>query len=94
MTAPTVEAVTSALSDFADPETGRSALQQGQIRDVAVAGNNVALTLALSTHSAPLRDATVAELQQLLRGKFPQVANVEIRTAVHDRPPLALGRSA
>lgn len=91
MTAPTVEAVTSALSDFADPETGRSALQQGQIKDIDVSGSNIALTLALSTHSAPLREATVAELQQLLRGKFPGVEKVEVRTAIHDRPPLALG---
>ena len=35
----TVAAVEAALADFKDPETGRAALQLGQLRDIQVSGN-------------------------------------------------------
>ena len=51
-----------AIADFKDPETGLAAAGQKQIRDLAVSGTTASLTLALSTHSAPLwqRDAAAA----------------------------------
>ncbi len=65
--------VEAALADFKDPETGRSVLQLGQLRDVEVTGHAVSLTLALSTHSAPLWDETQAALQETLRAAIPQI---------------------
>jgi ATP-binding protein involved in chromosome partitioning len=84
-------AVMAALSDFKDPETGRSLTQMDQVRDLKIADNNLSLTLALTTHSAPLWQETKAALEQLLRSRFPQSKAVDIRLAVHSRSPQKLG---
>ncbi|MBN8626515.1 MAG: Mrp/NBP35 family ATP-binding protein [Planctomycetes bacterium] len=83
--------VLAALADFQDPETGRNAVQQQQIRDVEVSGNDVRLTLALTSHSAPLKSETAQEVEKQLRAKLPGIGAVEVRHAEHDRPPLPLG---
>ncbi len=88
---PTAADILAAVADFQDPETGRNAVQQGQIRDVESSADGVRLTLALTSHSAPLRAETNRELEQLLRGKFPGLSKIEIRSAVHDRPPVPMG---
>ncbi len=80
-----------ALAEFKDPETGRNAVGQGQIRDVEVSGDVVSLTLALSTHSAPLWDETVAALEQALCQAFPQLSSVKITRAIHQRAAQPLG---
>ncbi len=87
----TPAAVEAALKNFADPETGRSALQLGQIRDIRVEGQNVALTLALTTHSAPLRDTVQKELERTLREQLPGLGGVQITLATHERPPEKIG---
>ncbi len=79
-------AVRAVLSDFKDPETGRSVTQMEQVRDLRVADGVVSLTLALSTHSAPLWKETQEELSQLLRSRFSQANSIEVKLAVHDRP--------
>ena len=84
-------AVRSALNEFKDPETGRSVVAMDQVRDVEVGPDRIALTLALATHSAPLWKSTQADLIELLRARFPQAANVEVRLATLDRPPMKLG---
>ena len=83
--------VWSALAGFQDPETGRDAKQQGQLRDVVVGPDRVGVTLALTTHSAPLKDDARREVEGLLRSKFPNVPNVEVKLAVHERPAQPLG---
>lgn len=88
----TVADVLGAVADFQDPETGRSALQMEQIRDVEVNGANVSLTLALTTHSAPLWQETREALAERLRASLPQAAQVNVKAAVHDRPPQPLGQ--
>jgi ATP-binding protein involved in chromosome partitioning len=85
-------AVTAAVSGFLDPETGRSAVETGQLRDFKVAGDSFSCTLALTTHSAILRDETQARLVQLLRERFPQLKKVTVNLAVHNRPPEKLGQ--
>ncbi|MCC7087245.1 MAG: Mrp/NBP35 family ATP-binding protein [Pirellulales bacterium] len=84
-------AILAALADFKDPETGRPVTQQDQVRDIAAAGDDVSLTLALTTHSAPLWQETKAELEQRLRDKFPQLQQLTVNLAVHSRPPQKLG---
>lgn len=91
MTNVTSEQLTAALADLQDPETGRNMVQQGQIRDVASTAEGVRLTLALTTHSSPLRDDTRREVEQAVRAKFPDVNKIEILPAVHERPPMPLG---
>jgi ATP-binding protein involved in chromosome partitioning len=84
--------ILTALADFQDPETGRKAVQQGQISDVRVDGDRVSLTLALTTHSSPLWEEKKAACAELLRKKLPGLRDVEVRLAVHKRPPVALGQ--
>jgi ATP-binding protein involved in chromosome partitioning len=86
-----VAAVTEAVSSFRDPETGRSALKMEQIRDIRAADGEISLTLALTTHSAPLWEETCTELEQRLRTQFPQAANVTVNRALHERAPQKMG---
>jgi ATP-binding protein involved in chromosome partitioning len=85
------KSVETALRDFKDPESGRSALAANQIRDIHVAGTQVSLILAVTNWAAPVREETRGRLEQTVREKFPQVSTVNIQLETHDRPPQALG---
>jgi ATP-binding protein involved in chromosome partitioning len=50
------------------------------------------LTLALSTHSAPLWQETRQRLADYVRTRLPGVTDVNIEMAVHERPPQKLGQ--
>lgn len=84
-------AVQSALKDFQDPETGRSALQLEQIRDIQVAGTELSLTLGLTTWSAPIWNDVESQLKERLQTQFPQLTAVNVNRVVHDRAPQPLG---
>jgi len=86
-----VAAVRAALSDFRDPESGRSALQMDQIRDLKVEGQDVCLTLALTTWAAPLIAETERQLEERLRAKLPQLGRVQITRGICERAPEKLG---
>jgi ATP-binding protein involved in chromosome partitioning len=83
--------VQQALAAFKDPETGRSALRMDQLRDIHVSDGVVSLTLALSTHSAPLWPETQQALEQTLRTALPELQAVHITRVVHHRPAQKLG---
>jgi ATP-binding protein involved in chromosome partitioning len=85
-------AVTRALDDFPDPETGTPVTQTGQLRDVRVADGAVSLTLALTTHSAILCDHTAAGLARLLRERLPAARDVAVDLAVLERPAQPIGQ--
>lgn len=84
-------AVEAELANFMDPETGRSVTQIGQVADIEVADGRASLTLALTTHSAPLWQATQDALIAQLQAKFPDLKQVDVRLATHERPPEPLG---
>ena len=84
-------AVERVLAKFKDPETGRGALQLDQIRDVQLNGTDLSLTLALTTHSAPIRDDVRSDLEEQLRNSLPQLSSVTIDQTVHERPAQKLG---
>src|ERR1700690_3491344 len=88
---PDQSAVMAVLDAFKDPETGRSAVQMGQLSDVQITADGLSLTLALTTHSAVLWEETKIALEQLLRSKFPQLKSAAVNLAVHARPPQKLG---
>lgn len=83
--------IATALADFPDPETGRPALKMNQIRDIRIQGREVSLTVALTTHSAPLWKDVTEKLEERLRVRFPDLAAVQFHRAMHDRPPQKLG---
>lgn len=83
--------IADVLREFNDPETGRSVVETGQVRDVEVQGDAISLTLALTTWSAPIAGECEKSLEALLRRRFPQAKSVAIRRAPLDRPPAPLG---
>jgi ATP-binding protein involved in chromosome partitioning len=90
---PEPSAVRSALSRFQDPETGRNVVQLGQIGAVEATDTRIAVTLALTSWAALVREETAAELKTLLEREFPGVA-VEVRLAEHQRPAEKTGQIA
>lgn len=86
-----VSDVENAVADFKDPETGRRAREMGQISEIQVQDDKASLTLALTSHSAPLWDETKKALGQHLRNKLPQLAEVNVNVVEHPRPPQKLG---
>lgn len=77
--------VTAALANFPDPETGRSVVAMEQVSAVEANAERISLTLALSTHSAPIWEETRAAVVERLTNHF-QVPQVDVVLAVHPRP--------
>ena len=87
-----VSALQSAIGEFPDPETGRSAMEASQIRDLKVDGDSALLTLALTTHSAPIWEETRQKLAERIKSRLPQLKQVNIQLAVHERPAMKIGQ--
>ncbi len=84
--------VEQVLNDFRDPETGRSVVQQKQVQGIEAGDGRIAVTLGLTTHSAPIWEDTRLAAETLLRERFPEAQAVEVKLAVHERPPMKLGQ--
>jgi ATP-binding protein involved in chromosome partitioning len=84
-------AVMAALSDFSDPETGRSVVETGQVRDVKIEGQSLRLSLALSSHSAVLKEEVRSRLVSELQKRFG-LTPVAVDLAVFDRPAEKIGQ--
>ena len=84
--------IETALSEFRDPETGRDVVSMGQVSEIQVEPSCLALTLAMTTHSAPLWSDTVAALERRLKEAFPDVTSVKVSRVIHERPPEKLGQ--
>lgn len=85
------QTVLKALDDFADPEAGRSVVQLGQVHQLRVADGRAAITLGLTTYSAPLWTQVQAELVEYLRAKLPALAEVSVTVEPHARPAERMG---
>lgn len=85
-------AVEAALSDLADPETGRGIVQMGQVSDLTVDGSRAVVTLGLTTWAAPLWEEVRAECLRLLGEKLPTGTDVEVRVVEHARPAEKIGQ--
>jgi ATP-binding protein involved in chromosome partitioning len=92
MSAVTVSQLEAALKDYKDPETGREALPMGQIRDLAVQGTTASFTLALTTHSAVIREETAETVEQLVKSRLPELSAVTVNLATHQRPAPKVGQ--
>ncbi len=86
----TETAVREAIANFKDPETGRSVSQLGQIHHLELGGENLSVTLGLTTWSAALWEETRSELVSLLKKQFPQL-KITVNLAVHERRPEKMG---
>ncbi len=86
---PDVERV---LAKFNDPESGRSIVTMEQVRDIEIDGDELSLTLELTTHSAPVWEETREALANLLQSELPKLSEVKIEVAKHVRPPQKIGQ--
>lgn len=88
---PSEDAVLAAIGGFQDPETGRPVGTTGQIRHVSVDGPTIAVTLGLTSYAAPIAEQVRAELESLLRARFPGAAP-SVVLAPHQRPAEPQGQ--
>jgi len=85
-------AVQTALKNFKDPETGRDVVTMEQIRDIQLVDRRLSLTLALTTHSAPLWEEIRESLSTMLTERFPHLQHVEIQLGIHERSAEKIGQ--
>jgi ATP-binding protein involved in chromosome partitioning len=83
--------VDTVLAAFPDPETGRDLRTMNQVREVKIAGQQLIVTVGLTTYSAPLWSETRQELIDRLRARLPQDAQVNVEIVEHRRPPEPIG---
>ena len=88
----TSENVRGTLADMTDPESGRLLADLGQIGNVTVNEQKIALDVELTTHSAILWRQTRARIEERLRTAFPAISDVEITVKPHKRPPTKIGQ--
>jgi Mrp family chromosome partitioning ATPase len=62
----TAEQVREALKEVQDPELERNLVELGMVREVAIEGGHVKLTLALTTLACPLKDKITGDARQAL----------------------------
>src|SRR5438552_4416899 len=74
----TQDAVLAALRGVKDPQTQQDIVGLGLVRDLAIDGDNVALTLAFTTQPPPSR-VTMHSMATKLIGQIPGVRNVQVR---------------
>lgn len=67
------DAVMEALAEVQDPELQRSLVELNMIRDVAIEGRHVKVTVALTTAGCPLKDA----IRDAVRSRLEQIEGVE-----------------
>jgi len=87
----TKEAILQALDEFCDPESGRSIVRLEQVHGLELSGGKVAVTLGLTTFSAPLWAETQADLIGHLRGRLPEVSEVTVAVEPHHRAAEKIG---
>lgn len=87
----TEQAILDAISSFKDPETGRSALQLGQIHQLQLNGENVSIMLGLTSWSMLLAEEAKKELHSIINKQFPSL-KVVINVVEHERKPEKIGQ--
>ena len=84
--------VLEVLSEVADPETGRSLVQMDQVKQVQIAGDDVWVTLGLTSWAMPLWESVRKDCEELLAARLPGVKKVTVEVVEHDRPAEKLGQ--
>ena len=83
--------VTDSLADLKDPETGRAIGKTKQIYDVKCDDGTIAVQLGLPSFALPLKQDFIDDATNRLKAKFPNVTEITVTTAHHDRPAQPKG---
>jgi ATP-binding protein involved in chromosome partitioning len=89
----TPETIRDAIADHPDPETGRPIGSMGQIKDITIEDSRVTVTIALTSHCAPIADEVADALQSKIVAAAPGCP-VRIEVVDHPRPPARVGQIA
>jgi len=81
VSAPSAEAVRSALAGVVDPELGADIVELGMVRDVEIEGGAVTVEVALTVAACPLRGQLRADVERHVKA-VPGVELVTVRTGV------------
>ncbi|MFC1759628.1 P-loop NTPase [Planctomycetota bacterium] len=87
---PDESSVLATLEPLRDPESGRSIVTMGQARDVKASAESIELTLALTTHSLPLKRDVHDEATTLLSKAFDG-CTIKINEAIEERAAEKIG---
>lgn len=87
-----VQQVIKALETIKDPLSGRPITTTDQVKEIDLQGTKVSLILELTTHSAPLWEATKRAAQQAIQTALPEVTEVDITLGEHQRKIEPLGQ--
>ena len=87
----TEETIRKELDGFRDPETGRGVVRLGQVHGLELRDGRVSITLGLTTYAAPLWETIREDLASYVREKFPELGEVAVDLAVHERPAEKVG---
>ncbi len=85
------EQVESALKTIADPETGRPLAQLDQLRNISIQGNEIEVSIALTSYSAPLWQDTRERITEQLQTTLPGNPAVTVEIVSLDRPAEPIG---
>lgn len=80
------ESILDALKQVKDPDLGRDIVSLGFVKEVETKGEDVSLTIELTTPACPVRDEMREEARRTLLS-LPGIRNVEIRMTSRVRSP-------
>ncbi len=84
--------IREALTGVMDPEIGRSIVELGMVRDIEVNGNEVAVTLALTTMACPLKSKLAGDIQAAILAVNPDLkVNVKLAEMTAEERARAFG---
>lgn len=89
---PKLEQLRAQLNQLKDPETGREIGKTQQLGDLQWEGDTVRCTVRLTTHSWPIRDEFVQQVEECIRAVATEVESVEVVIDTLDRPPVPIGQ--
>ena len=85
------QSVEKALAELPDPESGRSLVRMEQVREIAIDGQRIDVTLGLTSWAGPLWEEVRASAEDLLRAALPPQTDIHVRVVEHVRPPEKIG---
>jgi ATP-binding protein involved in chromosome partitioning len=86
----TEQQILETLKQVKDPELGRDVISLGMIKDLALSGGKVSLTLELTTPACPVREQFEQDLKNALTA-VPGVTQVELKTTAQVRAVNSFG---
>jgi ATP-binding protein involved in chromosome partitioning len=91
MSTQNIETIEKIVGEYPDPETGRSLRSMGQVKEVSVDDSSVIVTIALTTHSMPIREDVAEAIESRIVAAVPG-SQVKLNFVIHERPPARIGQ--